>query len=176
MKMKLLLLLLLRRQLRRNNEKYKKKIWMRKIFQDHHSKGEFRLLVNELRLFDLELFSVSFCMSPFTFEELLSWTAPHIIRHFNIVIKRLVSYMIPYVGEFLSERTLVLSHGHSEVGWPVPFLAAFNFPSAATRCPFAAGWTVSKHPTFGLRVRLEPSMFCTAVKHSNHLATHPRTL
>ena len=35
--------------------------------------------------------------------------------------------------------TLILSRRHSEVGWPVPFLAAFNFPSFATRYPFAAG-------------------------------------
>ena len=38
-----------------------------------------------------------------------------------------------------SRRTLILSHQHSEVGWPVPFLAAFSFPSVATRYPFAAG-------------------------------------
>ena len=29
----------------RNNEKDMQKIWVRKIFQDHHSKGEFHLLV-----------------------------------------------------------------------------------------------------------------------------------
>ena len=69
--------------------------------------------------------------------------------------------------------TLILSRRHSEVGWPVPFLAAFNFPSVATRYPFAAGWTVSEHPNYDPRVRLEPSMFRTAVKRSNHLATRP---
>ena len=37
------------------------------------------------------------------------------------------------------ERTLILSHQHSEVGWPVPFLAVFNFPSVATGRPFATG-------------------------------------
>ena len=70
--------------------------------------------------------------------------------------------------------TLILSRRHSEVGWPVPFLAAFSFPSVATRYPFAAGWTVSGHPNYDPRVRLEPSMFRTAVKRSNHLATRPR--
>ena len=34
----------------------------------------------------------------------------------------------PYVGECLLERTLVLSHQLFEVGWPVPFLAAFISP------------------------------------------------
>ena len=57
-----------------------KQMWVRKIFQDRHLKGEFHLLVNELRLFDHELFFVCFRMSPSTFEELLSWVAPHIIR------------------------------------------------------------------------------------------------
>ena len=32
----------------------------------------------------------------------------------------------------------ILSRRHSEVGWRVPLLAAFNFPSVATRFPFAA--------------------------------------
>ena len=80
MKIKLVLLFLLRRRLRRNEEKSKKKMWVRNIFQDRHLKGEFHLLVNELRLFDHELFFVCFRMSPSTFEELLSWVAPHIIR------------------------------------------------------------------------------------------------
>ena len=34
----------------------------------------------------------------------------------------------PYVGECLLERTLVLSHRLFELGWPVPFLAAFTSP------------------------------------------------
>ena len=72
--------------------------------------------------------------------------------------------------------TLILSRRHSEVGWPVPFLAAFNFPSVATRYPFAAGSTVSEHPNYDPRVRLEPSMFRTEVKRSNHLTTRPSDL
>ena len=53
----------------------------------------------------------------------------------------------------------MLSRRHSEVGWPVHFLAAFNFPSIATGYPFASGWTVSERPNHDPRVRLEPSMF-----------------
>ena len=34
----------------------------------------------------------------------------------------------PYVRKCLLEKTLVLGHRHFEVGWPVPFLAAFAFP------------------------------------------------
>ena len=70
-------------------------------------------------------------------------------------------------------ETLILSCRHSEVGWPVPFLAAFNFSSVAARYPFVAGWTVSEHLNYDPRVRLEPLMFRTAVKRSNHLATCP---
>ena len=69
--------------------------------------------------------------------------------------------------------TLILSRRHSKVGWPVPFLSAFNFPSVATRYPFAAEWTVSEHPNYDPRVRLEPLIFCSSVRHSNLLATRP---
>ena len=69
--------------------------------------------------------------------------------------------------------TLILSRRHSEVGWTVPFLVAFNFPSVATRYPFAAGWTVGEHPNYDPRVQLKPSMFCSAVKRSDHLDTRP---
>ena len=78
-----------------------------------------------------------------------------------------VRWVVPVRG------TLILSRRHSEVGWSVPFLAAFNFPSVATRYPFAAGWTVGEHPNYDPRVRLEPSMYFSAVKRSNHLATRP---
>ena len=80
---------------------------------------------------------------------------------------------VRYVGGVPVGGTLILSRRHSEVGWPVPFLAAFNFPNVATRYQFAAGWTVGEHPKYDPRVRPEPSMFCSAVKRSNHFATRP---
>ena len=82
-------------------------------------------------------------------------------------------FVIPYVVRVPVRGTLILSHRHNEVGWPVPFLAAFNFSSVATMYPFAAGWTVGEHPDYDPSVRLEPSMFCSAIKRSNHLATRP---
>ena len=81
--------------------------------------------------------------------------------------------MIPYIEECLLERALILSHSHSEIGWPVPCLTAFNFPGVATRYPFDAGWTVSEQHNYDPRVWHEPSMFCSAVKCSNHLVTQP---
>ena len=54
--------------------------------------------------------------------------------HFNfsnalVTLKVKVSPVYdPYVGELLLERTLVLGHRLFEVGWSVPFLAAFISP------------------------------------------------
>ena len=62
---------------------------------------------------------------------------------------------------------------HSQVGWPVPFLATFNFASVAIRYPFAAVWTVGEHPNYDSRVWLKPQLFCSAAKCSDHLATPP---
>ena len=66
----------------------------------------------------------------------------------------LAPYTIPYDGESLLERALILSGQHSEVGWLVPFLTVFSFPSVATRYPFAAGWIVREHPNYDPKVRL----------------------
>ena len=66
--------------------------------------------------------------------------------------------MILYVEGVPIRRTLIFSCPYSEVGWPVPYLATFHFPSVATRYPFAAGWTLGEHPYYGPRVGLEPSM------------------
>ena len=71
---KILTLLLLRR--RRQRLKYKKRFWIRKIYEERQSKGEFHTLVRELTLVDHEYFFRLFRMSPSTFEILLSWVAP----------------------------------------------------------------------------------------------------
>ena len=64
--LQLLKLLLLEDQ--RTNNKYKKRFWVRQVYQARKEKGEFTLLVNDLRLFDLELFFRYFRMSPSNFE------------------------------------------------------------------------------------------------------------
>ena len=43
--------------------------------------------------------------------------------------------------------------------------------SVPVRQPFAVWWTVSNHPNYGPKVYLEPSIFGTAIKRSNHAAT-----
>ena len=58
-------------------------------------------------------------------------------------------------------RVSLLPIIYSVVGWPVPFLTVFGFPSDATRYPFAVWWTVSEYPNCDPRVRLKPSIFCS---------------
>ena len=48
---RILLLLLLRRRVARRN-KYQKRVWVRKLFQERKSKVEFRALVRDLKLYD----------------------------------------------------------------------------------------------------------------------------
>ena len=76
----LLLLLILRSRLRQRNEKYKKSFWVRPLFKERVRKGEFHLLVNEMKLFDHEYFFRNVRMSPETFKLLFGWIAPFITK------------------------------------------------------------------------------------------------
>lgn len=51
-------------------------MWVRKLFQERKRKGEFYLLVQDLRLYDEEYFFKYFRMSVMQYEELLSMVAP----------------------------------------------------------------------------------------------------
>ena len=65
-------------QPQKNSGKYKKRFWVRKICSERKQKGEFNMLVKDLRLHN-ELFSFKyFRMSPTACEELLTWIAPYI--------------------------------------------------------------------------------------------------
>ena len=77
----ILLLVLLRRTIRRKQKiKSKSRFWVRKIFQERESKGEYCNLVRDLRLFDEEYFYRNFRMSNEKFETILSWVAPLIAK------------------------------------------------------------------------------------------------
>ena len=52
-----LLLLSLRLRIRRRAEKYKKRFWVGKIYQETCEKAEYHLLVTEMMLFDQEFFT-----------------------------------------------------------------------------------------------------------------------
>ena len=78
---RLLLLILLRRRLNRHgNARKSKRWWIRKIFTERQSKGEFHVLIKEMHLFDHEYFHKQFRMSPDRFECLLSVVAPYITK------------------------------------------------------------------------------------------------
>ena len=76
----LLLLVIFRRRRKRLKNKYKKRFWVRKIFKERNQKGEYHLLVKDLRLFDHEFFFKNFRMLPEKFEQLLSYVAPMITK------------------------------------------------------------------------------------------------
>ena len=58
--------MLLRSTLSRN--RIRKKIWIRQIFRQRETKGEFHILVKDLRLFDKEYFFRKFQVDLATFE------------------------------------------------------------------------------------------------------------
>ena len=66
--------------MKRGKFKKKRKYCVRIIYQDRKEKGEYHLLVKELRLHDREYFFRCFRMSPTLFEELLSMIAPYITK------------------------------------------------------------------------------------------------
>lgn len=78
----IIILLLLRRRFRRKYAKKKKarRFWVRKIYLERKTKGEYHLLVNDMRLFDREFFFRQFRMTPTKLEELLSYVAPVIMK------------------------------------------------------------------------------------------------
>ncbi|CAB4034630.1 Hypothetical predicted protein [Paramuricea clavata] len=74
------LLILYRRRKRRIRNKSKKRFWVRRLFQQRRTHGEYNNLVKELELHDHELFFKQFRMYPSQMEEVLSWVAPKIYK------------------------------------------------------------------------------------------------
>ena len=77
---KRLLLLKLLNQTENKNGRKKKRFWVRKLSAERLQKGEFHLLVRDLRLHDHEYFFKYVWMSPTVFEELLSFVSPIIVK------------------------------------------------------------------------------------------------
>ena len=73
-----ILLYLLRKRLNR-----KKRFWVRKLFLDRKLKGEYHVLVQDMRLHDEEYFFRYFRMTPHQYEVLLSKVAPRIQKSSN---------------------------------------------------------------------------------------------
>ena len=80
LKKKILLQLLLLQTSTKPKKKNKKKCWVRKIYAERKEKGEFHLLVRDLKLHDHEYFFKCFRMSPENFEKLTSWCSPYLVK------------------------------------------------------------------------------------------------
>lgn len=76
---KILLLILIRKRAVRKNIS-RRKIWVRKLYQEREQKGEFNLLIKDLILFDSEIFFQYFRMTPTILEQLLSILGPSITK------------------------------------------------------------------------------------------------
>ena len=65
---------------RQNNEtrKGKRKIWVRKLYEERKLKGEYQLLIHDLRLHDHEIFFRYFRILPETYKILLNLVADDI--------------------------------------------------------------------------------------------------
>ena len=66
------------RHFKKNSGKYKIRFWVRTIYSERKQKGEFNMLVKDLRLHDELFFFKYFRMSPAIFGELLTWIPPYI--------------------------------------------------------------------------------------------------
>lgn len=79
-KLKIITVMLMYQHARRRKPIRKKRMWVRRLFKERKSKGEFHVLVKDLMLFDHHYFFRMFRMKPTRFEELLSWVAPFIFK------------------------------------------------------------------------------------------------
>ena len=77
-KQKIILKTLYLRRISCKTTKKKRKYWVRKNFAERQTKGEYHLLVEDLKLHDQNCFFRCFRMSPENFVMLLSWIGPKI--------------------------------------------------------------------------------------------------
>ena len=64
----------------KNNVKYRKRMWVRKLFQERETKGAFNLLIKDMELYDQEYFFKYMRMTPTKYEQLLRLVAPAITK------------------------------------------------------------------------------------------------
>ena len=64
------------RQRRKRRRKYRKRCWVREIFQNRFQLGEYQTLLKEMRENDHESFYKYFRMTPARFDQLLSLVGP----------------------------------------------------------------------------------------------------
>lgn len=122
-----LLLLLVRQRMARRRPRTKKRTWVRQINRRRESLGEFHSLIQEMRLFDHDVFYRYFRMMPSWFDQLLSLVDPRIqcqdtsFRSTIPAAERL-SVTLRYLVTGDSMQTIAFSYrmGHSMVCTIIP--------------------------------------------------------
>ena len=115
---KRLLLLKLLNQTENKNGRKEKRFWVRKLHTKRLQKGEFHLLVGDLRLHDHEYFFKYSGMSPTVFEELLSFVSPITVKqstamHDPISPSERLAVTLWYHVTGDAQRTVTASYGIS---------------------------------------------------------------
>ena len=118
---------------------------MRRIYQERKEKGEFYLLVKDLKLFDHSFFFKYFRMNPCTYEKLLSWVGPF--------LKKQVTNMRESIGasERLSLTLKYLATGDAQCSIGTRYRISAAVVSCAINETCRVLWTELKNRDF-LRV------------------------
>ena len=133
---RLLILIVLRRRLRRRSERYKKRFWVRKIYEERNLKGEFHHLIQEMMLFDHDYVFRCFRMLLATFEKLLSWIAPFIRKQSASMRKPIGP------SEKLSVTLRYLVTGDAQVSIAVSYRTSFSVVGRIIAETFKVLWDI----------------------------------
>ena len=123
---RLLLLLLLKRRIQRKANRYKKRFCTHPILKKRKQQGEYANLVREMQLVDHKSFFKYFRMSPATFEKLLRFVAPKIVKSSQkreaVSPAERLSVRLRYLATGDSHQTIAFSYwlGHSTVNRIIP--------------------------------------------------------
>ena len=82
-KRQIIISLLIRRRERRRQErnmKTKKRVWVRQLYRERKEKGEYHLLIREMKSYDHMMFYQQFRMTPEQYENLFRLVAPKILK------------------------------------------------------------------------------------------------
>ena len=74
-----------RRKKNRQAKFAKRRLWVRRLYEERSFKGEYELLVRDLKLYDHEVFFKYFRMTPKTFEKILNFIALFITKKTTVM-------------------------------------------------------------------------------------------
>ena len=116
-------------------KKRTRKVWVRNLYKERDQKGEYNLLVKELKLYDHELFFRYFRMLPGTFEVLLRL----VVKYISKTTTRLRKPISPDQRLAVTLRYLVTGDSHGTIG-----LSYRMSPTTVGRIVFEACVTIWK--------------------------------